>query len=271
MEQKENLNKQFAAELLYGKQKKLTLPSGYYVVIREQNGADDDIISNQATAKDLTNMDIFIAALVLETNLPFAVNGKLTSKLAENLLLRDKYFIMFASRIHSMGNIVKFEFDWGQDNGGLQKYSDDLNNYVWDYSTPMPEKTDPEYYEYRIEPYDHALAYNDIEVTLESGKVIRFNFLDTKAERKLMKLPLDQQSRNTDLRARNLMQKGEEGWQKVENFQFFTKKEMIDIHKIVSEYDPPFQGLTELENPIDKSIIKYPILSTRDFFYPVEI
>ena len=264
-------SKQFAEELMYGKLKEIILPSGYTATIREQNGNDDDIISNQATARDLTNMNMFISSLVIETNLPFAVGGKLSIDGVRNMLLRDKYFILFSSRIHSMGNEIKFTYDWGTEDGGIIEYSDNLNNFVWDYSKPMPESTDKSYYHYRIQPYDHSLAYKKQEFSLSSGKQIRFKFLDGHSELYLMKLPIDQQTKNTELKARELEQKIDGEWKTVENFMFFSKKDMAELHKLVNSLDPNFTGITELENPVSGEIIKFPIISAKDFFYPEEI
>lgn len=267
----EQTSKEFAQELLYGKLKELTLPSGYKVTIREQNGADDDVLSNQVTAQDLTNINIFLSTLIIDTNLPFAVKGKLSIEGAKKIALRDKYFIIFASRIHSMGNIVKFKYDWGEELKGIVEYEDDLNNYVWDYEKPLPLEGEPDYYEYRIQPYDHALVYQIFTHTLKSGKTVRFNLLDGNSEAYLIKLSTDQQTKNTELKARNLELKTDTGWEKVENFQFFRKPEMVELHALVADLDPNFNGITELKHPTEKIIEKIQIIAVKDFFYPVEI
>ena len=268
---KNQSSKEFAEHLMYGKLKELVLPSGYTATIREQNGNDDDIISNQATARDLTNMNMFISSLVIETNLPFAIGGKLSIESVRKMLLRDKYFILFSSRIHSMGNDIKFTYDWGSEEGGIVNYTDDLNNYIWDYTKPVPEIGEKDYYQYRIQAYNHDLAYKPFEHQLSSGKLIRFKHLDGHSELYLMKLPIDQQTKNMELKARDLEQKIDGEWQKVENFMFFSKRDMAELHKIVGSLDPNFNGITELENPLTQEVIKFPIISAKDFFYPEEI
>ena len=42
-------------------------PSGYKYQIREQNGADEDILSNLSDMKTLMNLTKFIAAIVVTT------------------------------------------------------------------------------------------------------------------------------------------------------------------------------------------------------------
>lgn len=260
-------------EMLYGQKKQLVLPSGYEVTIREQNGHDDDILSNASTVQDLSNIDIFLSSLIIQTDLPFATGGKLSTADMGKMLLRDKYYLLFASRIHSMGNIIKFTFDWGKDNGGEVEYVDDLNNFVWDYSKPMPEKDDEAYYPYRIEPYVGVggAAHGKQEIKLQSGKELRFELLNGKAEKVLLKLKREEQTRNSEIKARGLELKHEGSWVKVDNFVYFTKRDMAELHKKINELDPSFRGITELENPQTKEITYFPIMNTTSFFYPEEI
>jgi len=259
-------------ELLYGKKKKLTLPSGYTVTIREQNGADDDIISNQVYAEDLTNIDIFLATLVIETNLPFAKGKRLNKDNIKNMLLKDKYFILFASRVHSMGEDVRFTFDWGEDNGGKTEYTEDLTIFIWDYSKPMPEEGDENYQEERITPYVDN-PYDKVEITLNSsGKKLRFDKLNGFSEKYL--LGVKNITRNDIYKSRNLEQWVEDKWQKVANFMYFNKREMAELHKVVAAIDPEFTGTTHLVNPYPKAQVKemdYPIMRAESFFYPEEI
>lgn len=257
-------------ELLYGKKKTLTLPSRYSVTIREQNGADDDIISNQDTARDLTNIDIFLSSLIIDTDLPFAKGGKLSKSDVNKILLRDKYFIMFASRIHSMGSIVKFQFDWGEKNGGKVEYEEDISTFIWDYSKPFPEEGDSDYEEERIQPYE-AGSLEPVESVLTSGKEIKFNRLDGQSEKDLLKVQTI--TRNTIYKARRLQQKDADGkWVNVQNFTYFSKRDMAELNRIVKDTDPEFRGTTELVNPRDpENIIEYPIMRAESFFYPEEI
>lgn len=104
-----------------------TVPSGYKYVIREQNGADDDILSNPVEARTLRNISRFIAAIVVSTD--YTSNGRLTVDDAHQLPVLDKYCIMFNSRMFSMGETVEFEHDWG-DGGGAILYSQELQEFL---------------------------------------------------------------------------------------------------------------------------------------------
>lgn len=257
--------------MLFGEKKKLLLPSGYEATIREQNGHDDDLLSNEVTARDLSNIDYFLCSLIIDTNLPYAKGGKLNKESIQNMLMRDKYFILFSSRIHSMGELVKFKFDWGIKNGGELTYEESLDQFVWDYSKDMPEEGDENYSKERIQPYQQEKPHDDIEFTLSTGKKLRINMLDNKAEKYILDLDAEQQTRNSEIKARNLQMEENGVWQKVQNFRFFTKREMAQLHKFVNELDPPFRGLTELENPKTGQLINYPIIQAQSFFYPEEI
>ena len=263
-------SKQIAEELQYGNKKELVLPSGFKVTIREQNGNDDDILSNQATARDLSNINIFLASLIIETDLPFAKGGKLTSALVNKILLRDKYYIIFASRIHSMGKTVSFEFDWGDTEGGKVTYNDDLTNFVWDYTNVMPKQGEENYYFDRIKPYPSG-AYDIQHLTLTSGKQLKFHFMNGDSEQYLLKVPLELQSRNNELRARGLSLLVKDEYVPVKNFQFFSKRDMAELNKTIKNGDPSFTGITKLENPHNGESIDFPIMRAEGFFYPEEI
>lgn len=265
----EKTTKETAENILYGNKKQLILPSGYWVTIREQNGNDDDILSNQATAKDLTNVNIFLSSLIIETNLPMAVNGKLSSDNVRKILLRDKYFILFASRAHSMGDIVKFQFDWGEGNGGILEYSESLSVYLWDYSKPFPLEGEENYSRNAIIPYP-VNAYEEQEVVLKTGKHLKYHFLDGNSEKALMDLPLTQYTRNSEIKARGLKQLVNEQWVKVDNFMYFSKSEMGELNAHIKNVDPLFAGTTEVVNPETNEVVNYPIMRAEGFFYPEE-
>lgn len=261
---------EIAKELAYGKLLTFRLPSGYDVTIREQNGNDDDILSNNITSKDMSNFNIFIASLVVETNLPFATGGKLTSDSARKLLLRDKYYILIRSRIHSIGNELRIAYDWGKD-GGEVEYTEDLNRYIWEYEKPFPVKGEEGYDKERIEPYIIPNPYDVQEIILESGRTLRFNLFNGESELIMLKMPIEQITNNSEIKARNLQQLMEGDWVKVESFISFRPKEMSQMKKLIRIADPSFRAMTDIENPTNGQVQVFPILSSVDFFYPEEI
>ncbi len=260
-----------AKELVYGNTETFLLPSGFEVTIREQNGNDDDILTNKATAQDMSNFDIFIAGIVVKTDLPFNVNGRLTVDGAKRLLLRDKYFILFKSRIHSIGKEISFDYSWSKKEKA-DNYTEDLTNYIWDYNETFPVEGDDNYFSERIKPYQKE-CYNPVVITTPSGKEIRLNLLNGIGEKFLLQLPESEQTKNKELEARNIELKNDKGvWEKIKNFTMFNLKDMGYIRKVVAEIDPSLTLTTKVENPKDQSQSdNFPILALKSFFFPEEI
>lgn len=112
--------------------------AGYKYSIREQNGADEDILSNPMDVRNLMNLTKFIQAIVVDTD--FTPNRRLTVEDADRIPLNDRYCILFQSRIFSLGDEVEFEYDWGQE-GGKQVYGQSLSEMLFEnYGTPTFRK-----------------------------------------------------------------------------------------------------------------------------------
>lgn len=262
--------------LAYGKTLEFTVPSGFKFTIREQNGNDDDILSNVGQAQEARNFNNFIQGIVISTN--FTTSGKLSYNDVLKLKLRDKYVILFMSRIHSLGEVVKFKFNWGPERQGGKdqefNYEENLTRYLWDYSKPITEfpfePTQEGFDSQRMKPYVEG-SKNIIELDLKSGKKVRMNYMDGFYEEYIFKLKPEDKSKNTDLKARNLEMFIENKWMKVENFTFFSPKDMIELRSVIKAVDPEFNAISELENPVTKETMNFPILNTPDFFFPTEI
>lgn len=104
----------------------LVAPSGYKYTIREQNGADEDILSNPVDSKDLTNLAKFIAAIVVSTD--FTKSGKLTVEQSRAIPALDRNYILIKNRMFSMGDTV--EFDYTFNDGTSYGFEQDLNELV---------------------------------------------------------------------------------------------------------------------------------------------
>jgi hypothetical protein len=258
-----------AQEQVLGKTTEFISPSGGRFVIREQNGDDDDLISNQYYAKNGNHLNHFIAAIVVETDT--TPTGKLTAKDVLKMKIRDKYALLIKSRCFSLGPTISFEYDWGSDNGGKVEYTDDLSKYIFDYSNPeFPMVGDEDYFEYRIRPYIDTDNPNR-EFELSSGKRVRYEYLNGESERYLLELPPIKLTKNAELKARNIHQCINNEWHKVQSFAYFNGQDMKEIRDDVKLYDPETALITELENPKTGEIINYPIILAPDFFFPGEI
>jgi len=251
---------------IYGEIVSLITPSGYSVTLRQQNGDDDDIISNSGDAADGTSINKFIAAIVVDSDI--TPHGTITLQDVMEMKLCDKYYIILASRIFSLGQFLKFDFKW-ENTPEPVAYEEDLAKYIWDYTKKeFPFKPEhPDYFEYRIQPHV-AGKEKTKEFVTRTGKKLKYTYINGNGEKYLMTLPDNSQSKNQEILARELYLWLEERWTRVQNFKFFSPLEMLDIRNELNEYDPTTNLVTDLENPITHSKVPYPIVGTTDFFFP---
>lgn len=258
----------------YGRMGKLLLPSGNMVVIREQNGNDDDVLSSfGASDLDTAAINRFIAGIILENTFSFSKSKKRVSETEVlNMLLNDKYFILMVSRIFSLGEELEFAWDWKGDTGKIE-YSESLLPYVWDYKNPFPEEADEDYFRLRIPPYYGLSEDNLVYVTLASGKKVSYSCLDGNGENYLLKRKPEERTANAPLKARrlSLWNPEDEKYLEVPNFSAFSPKDLSEIRKSVKENDPQFEGTTEIINPSTGETLSVPLVGITDFFYPREI
>lgn len=251
---------------IHGRTKELLLPSKYKAVIREQNGDDDDTLSNVANAKDATSLNNFIRDIVIGHQ---SLEAPLSERDVEELPLRDKYFILISSRVFSLGAELKFQMEWDGMATPLD-YVEDITQFLWDYKVePMPKKGEANYFHERLTPYPTD-PYEEVEFTLRSGKEVRYTLMNGVGEKFLLTLPEDQRTINKELLARNLHLNVEGEWFKVSRFKDFNPKDMADIRRHVQDNDPTFAGLIEIETPTGQ-LEQISLLSIQDFFYPTQI
>lgn len=254
-------------EIFETRKYEFVVPSGHHVCIREQNGADDDILSNPVEAANLMNLSRFISAIVVKAD--YFDNGKLTVEQAHSLPVLDRYAILFNSRIFSIGETLEFEWDWGA-NGGKVTYEQDLREFLFDYSkTPSIEELEakPDAIPY----YPEGGKFKDFEITTPSGKVILFDLLTCAGEVWAANLPMEKQTRNVSLMARNLRLKSNNKIEAISNFSMFSVKDMKEIRAVVNAYDPIFQGTTTIENPMTHEKAEVSVVAMKGFFYQGEI
>lgn len=246
--------------------KEFYVPSGYKYIIREQNGEDEEILSNVPDFKSLMNFTKFISSIVVETD--FTQSGKVTIEDALRMPVNDRYVILFQSRIFSIGETVEFEYTWPS--GDKVLYEQDITEFLFnDYSQ------DPTIEELEAKP--DAIPYypyqkkTEFEFTTDEGHQLKFNLLTGGGEKKMVTMPSDKQTRNSPLLCRNLQLMVNGNYEAVKNFKMFTVKEMHQIRKEVFTLDPIFTGSTDITNPNnDTESTKFPIITAPGFFFLTE-
>lgn len=256
---------------IYGSLLETVGPSGKTFVIREQNGEDDELLSAAIMGGKHEKINQFLISIVVRTNVFDDNGGTLNNENIGKLLVNDKYFILFQSRIFSIGAEMKFSYDWGE-KGGRVDYKDILTNYMWDFGNdkPLPIEGEEGYFEFRMKPYDKEHVYKPVLMTTSSGKDIRLNLTDVNAESYLLKKGQDA-TRNDDLKSRQIEVKIDGKFMKVDNFKTFTKRDMIEIHEYVSSLEHPFFAFTEIINPVTEQMVLYPMIVDPAFFFPLGI
>lgn len=255
--------------ILEGHKLEFIAPSGHKYTIREQNGADDDILSNPVDAVTMRNLSAFIASIVVDTDV--TPSHKLTVDQAHKLPCLDRYCILFNSRIHSLGDEVEFQYDWGKENGGVANYTQDLYEFLFDYAN-VPTEEEMEAKPNAIPFYPSGNKTHDLEFTTSSGKEIKYDLLTAEGEAFILNLPAAKRTKNQELVARNLHLKVEGKWERVTSFHLFSVKDMIEIRREIFANDPVFTGATEIQNPQDSELTTLVnIVAIKDFFYPGEI
>lgn len=248
--------------ILNGKLKTFIVPSGKSFTIREQNGEDDDILSNEEDARNSLNISKFISAIVVKTDA--TATGKLTWEQAHNLPSNDRYAILINSRIHSLGENMEFTYDW-QDGKGPLSYEQNLSDYLFEDYSLLPTEEEVAMKPDAI-PY-YPITDPQIELALSSGKLVRYKLLTGAAEAKYLEIPESQRSKNKLLTVRSLELKVDDSWVKVESFQVFSPIDMYEMRKSVIDNDPTFTGRCEIEHPTTHEKGYISIIAMPSFFY----
>lgn len=246
------------------RKKECVVPSGRTYVIREQNGHDDEVLSQIGTSDEWDVINRFMSNIVLHQ----LVEGHETPVGYNEVLempLRDKYALLIMSRIFSLGEELTFEYDWGS-NVPPQSYLETLNQFIWDYSKPMPEPSSIEYFRERIPAYDPQVL-NGMYFSV-GGRELRMKLLDGKGEKYLLKIPPSQVNINQELFAREISYKEGDKWLAIKNFGSFTARDMAAIRAMIRKYDDRVETLVTVDHPFTGETAQIPLIGIRDFFFP---
>jgi hypothetical protein len=268
--------------------KVLTLPTGKQVIIREQNGDDDSVISNISSlsgSNSLNPLNLFLHGIIVfdpdsenKSGQPFLTEIK-------DLPIRDKYVALIGSRIFSLGSEMEFEHIWSKDM--KIPYTQDLNEFIWDYSTPFPiDESHRDFHPERIAPYpllpnEDYLYYTFSDNTvhslmppisnIEAGKSVRFKLLDGHGEQILMDIGESRLNINSRLQARGMQLYSHGDWVTLNTFKMFRSLEMSKLRQVIELYDKEYLGLVEVDHPTTGETNYIRLMSIPNFFFPLGI
>ena len=250
-------------QVFKGRELRFTLPSGKEITIREQSAADDDIItSNNRNDNPLENLNRFIMAITTQ------FNGKNNITMDEvlGLGLRDKYFILLKTRIHSIGETLDFKYNCSC--GCESEWTENLLDFDRDFSNPEDPNAGPK----APLPYPQG-ANGFFEITLSSGKKFRMKYLDGYGENFVLRaLKNNTLAKSMELFSRELHWLPETGEPvKVSSLNAFSKKEGIELSKAVNNIDPQFLMGSEIICPNCQKEEFVSLIGIPDFFFPAGI
>jgi len=256
----------------------VTLPSGLVVSIRETNGEDDEILSNYARLTDGSAGNEYTARIIHS-----GPNGKkMTIEEVESLKIRDRQFIMFVSRIISLGEIFEFRLECPSPKctklreQGLTKdipWEEDLIKYFVD----MGNKDNPVNKLAKsssvITPYINGNT-KLVEISLDEHK-FRFKAYTGKSE--VRESQEDQSTYenklnlNTILYMREMEYLKDGNWVTPSTFQAFPSRIMARLRNEVLKLDDLWKPITTVKCPTCGTVHQQVLLQIKDFLFPEEI
>ncbi len=236
-----------------------TGPSGTKYELREQTGADDEILSRMQTeGKQLYYLHQFLTGIIQ------SIDGMkmVTPEHIKQMRIRDKYAILILSRIFSLGENLIFEYTWSQDRPASE-YSEDLTKLIWDYSKEFPNELSEDYYGQRITPYSTSDTFFEAQ---GRNTIYRLDYLTGEGEEILLKSK--GVNVNDELVARKLSVQVADTWDTVKNFAEIPARDMAVIRNKVLTEDPVPSAFVQITNEETGESDSVPLLSIRDFFFP---
>jgi len=266
-----------AAQEMVGATKEVLLPSGFKVTIREQNGEDDDVVSRVANNGDGTAINKFLSNIITKND--SLEHGKYTSENDIKLWkLKDKYYLLLASRLFSLGGEMKFEYTCPQPECQKPTVLEELlQRYDWPLDKEIPKEGDENYEDfirdfyapYVVTRYPNG-AETHKEFILSSGLPVRYKYLDGIGEKSILDKSKGNISKNDELTARDFSIKKGEKWQKVTNFAMFSARLMQEIRANVKKNDSQFEISSDIHCQHCDNLNTVSLISLPNFFFPDE-
>lgn len=266
------------SNLIYqGQTKEITLPSGRVIILRENNGDDEGILSQLKDTKDSNNIDKYISSVVVKDlskdKLPEGEFKGVTFAEVKKWPLNDKHYVLFAARVLSLGYEFKFKYQCQNPDcrdckaKKKHKYTEDLKPFEVPSGGFNSTRTEESLWPM---PYPKG-SLMEITHTLKTGKQIQFNILDGDLQKEGMDLPEEGINKNTPLMMRHLTLIHEGEKQRCYHLRMFSSKEMAEIRSVIDEIDPDWVPIVIIECPTCKNVVDLPLLGSPDFFYPTGI
>jgi hypothetical protein len=251
------------------------LPCGSIILLREQNGQDEAILSNEKDSLSGLAIRKFLSRVVVGIKKPGDADySPCTIAMVNSLKSRSVYYTLLLSRIHSLGYDMVYTKEFQGPKGKKQeiKLEADLSEYERDFTldpSEFPKPGDASYDPHQCAPYEGTGTH--VQHTLASGIQVRFKYMTHEDEF----VELDSSMAvdiNLKFKFRKLEWRREtdKEWKPAQTFEMFSSKDMRELRKLLNESDPEFTILANAVNPITGSLETYTLIGEPDFFFPVD-
>lgn len=237
---------------LVGETKTIELPSTRKVIIRETNGDDEEVLSKVSGILDGSNVCNFLAGIIIED---LGTKQKPSPGDIAEWLLADKYYLLYEQRIFNQGNELVFEHKCLNDSCSKHKPQE----YIEDLSLFEPNKETFKY------PLGAAL---ERELSLPSGKKIKYKLRTGIFERKSLDVPDSNLNKNTDLINREIQLFSQSKYLNLFNFKDFSSREMAFIRTDIRKHDLDFAPTVSFKCNYCGTPYSLGLLALPAFFYP---
>ena len=252
------------------------LPDGSTILLREQNGEDEAVLSNEKDTVNGKAIRKFLARIIMGIKkVDSEVYEPCTTNMVAGMKSRNVYYALLLSRIHSLGAELvvtkKFKDPANPATSREVQLEIDLSEYQrnFDGTVEYPMPGDEDYDKHQCLPYPRG-AEDYVVTKLTSGREIRFRYLTNRAEFDAL-ASIQAMDINTTLLLREFeYKKDDNNWMSTKTFKEFTSREMREIRGLASKHDPEFTILAQAENPYNGEPEEFTLIGEPDFFFPVD-
>lgn len=255
------------------------LPSGATAIISEHSAVHDDILTKGSTTRAdystlVKNLNNYIVSLLQNNPYNPESKKKITLDEVKKLRLNDKYYIVFKSRLHSIGSELDIEHIFNGDEDKVKhEFEINLEEYDRDLSLSHEELAqlrDEE--ELCIERYKEGYEKTFFEVQLSSGKTVQLNYHTAEGELYVLeKMKRNEIVASTEILARRPKIKQDDEYLEIKNLNVFSKKDTIELKKAIKDNDLQWPFSIGLVDPATEKTEYLPLITVKDFFFPDEI
>jgi hypothetical protein len=261
--------------------KTIHLPSGFSITIREQHGGDEELLSTPSAVEDGSYIPNYLSAVIIGSSLES--KSSFSPQEIMDWKVNDKYYALLEARIFNLGDNLRFKYTFQKSQPKIPlPFVQDLREYTWDLSKPetLPQpgeidEAEPwkSYNPKRIKMYLLGNA-DGRALKLNSGKEVRYRFLNTHGEQLMAKKNRESINSNDIFRVRFLEWKNPHAgneWFPIENFNVLSSRDLQEIRKDILLTDEGFDLIVDVIHPETGESDEAPIIYIPDFFRPTEI